>query len=99
MRNQARVELLHPGVLGLVIVVRQIDSVALGAGLDAALAVDFIAPQLDAAQLSRRVVVELAGLRNGEADLEIVLGERRESKTKRERATERNTDPFHGRVL
>src|SRR5207248_2631001 len=82
LRDQARVELLYSGVLGLVIIAREIELVALTAGLDAACGIDLIAPQLDPAQLSGRIVIEPAGARNSEADLEIVLGERRRRNTK-----------------
>src|SRR5262249_15259989 len=88
--DQARIQLLTPGVLRLVIVADQIDRVALGAGLDAALGVDFIAPELDAAQLRCRIIVELASPRNGEADRKSILSERlHREEAERERAAER----------
>ena len=75
--DDARVELLDAGILRLVVVGDEIDLVLLAADLDAAGGIDLVAPQLEAAHLRGRVVVELAALRGRESDGERILGERR----------------------
>src|SRR6516162_8852074 len=52
-------------------------SVMIAAGLDAAGRIDLVAPQLIAPHQPKRVDVERAGLRGGEADGDRVLGESR----------------------
>src|SRR5262249_60119514 len=72
--DNARVKLLHAAADRLIVIVDEIDFVALAAGLDAARGIDLVAPELVAALLTERIDIERTGLGIGKADSDGVFG-------------------------
>ncbi len=98
--DEARIELLHPAALGLVVVGDVAHLVALVARLDASGRIDLVAPHLGAAHLGHRIHVERAGLRQGHADGDFVFGRDRgrgsEHAQRNSRGSELSSE--HGRL-
>src|SRR5262249_59127345 len=75
--DEPRVKLLHSAAARLIVIIDEIDFIALAACLDAARGINLVAPKLVAALLTERVDIERTGLGIGKADSDGVFGKSR----------------------